>query len=304
MSDNTEKIKTRNNEKAEIKEARVIANYGDPGLDEDYHFDILSRYVIVMIESVDRILTADSWPWTLAVVKRPEHLWINVEGALTTPTEQRRSDALGNVSIGLAGNYSTSSIARINNPYYLGETIKIKKLPKALTPANSDIFLSREAVFSPNITYGTWHSEGSTLPYFAGNSDRILALRQKTIEPYEGSNGYYRCFLQKYQYEAFALSINSSNSSKSEILTKVFSRTWGGVTPVYSSNGGYLFYNYPYITLAAIDYEDINIDNKQRSATNECIPLVITTPNQFPTAKTRAVGTISYNPTYSNIVRG
>ena len=98
MTSLDEKRKTAQNVNSEILDARVIANYGDPGLDEDYHFDILSRYVVVMIESCYRILTKDKWFKMLAIVQRPRHLWIETSaGFVNNPPNQKRADANGNV---------------------------------------------------------------------------------------------------------------------------------------------------------------------------------------------------------------
>jgi hypothetical protein len=55
--------------------------------------------------------------------------------------------------------------------------------------------------------------------------------------------------------------------------------------------------------MLAVEYEDINVGNKQRLSSNECMPLIVATPNTFPTPKVRSVGTIQYNPTYATIVK-
>lgn len=304
MSSLDEKRKTLHNQQSEILDARVIANYGDPGLDEDYHFDILSRYVIVKIESVDRILTRDKWFRMLAVVKRPQHLWVSAEGGLDTPAIQRRSDAYGNINTGPSSSYSVNAIPRINTAYSLGELIKIRKLPKPINYTTDTMFQSVFNVWSSDVwTYGNWHTEGSTLAYFAGQGDRIAGLTQKTIEPIATSSYYYNFYLSKYQYEAALLNINIQNPTNSAMLTRIFEGSFGGSTRVYSANGGYLYQNQIYSLLSMVEYEDVNYGNKQRVPTNECIPLVVTTPNSFPTPKQRTAGTISYNPTYATIVR-
>src|ERR1035441_10974102 len=107
MTSRDEKKRTAMNMKSEIMDARIVANYGDPGLDEDYQFDLLSRYVIVMLESTNRILTQDKWYRMLAVVQRPSHLWIQVAGNLAAVVDsQKRTDVRGNVNVGSAMNYS------------------------------------------------------------------------------------------------------------------------------------------------------------------------------------------------------
>ena len=85
-------------------------------------------------------------------------------------------------------------------------------------------------------------------------------------------------------------------------LTSIFNGTWGGNQAVYSANGGYVFGNGSvYMRMNTLAYEDTNLGNKARVATNECIPLVVATPNTFPMPSARAIGTINYNPTYSPI---
>jgi hypothetical protein len=305
-----EKRKSISNTTTDVLDARVIANYGDPGLDEDYHFDILSRYVIVMIESAYRIPTVNKWNKVFAIVKRPEHLWVTAEGGrASSPNSQRRSDAMGNISIGLANNFSVAGIPRINFPYQIGEQIKIKKIAQPITLPNhilsSDttpsLFISE---FTDNeFTYNSWHSEGSTLAYFAGNTVRTNYLRAKTIfRPDDDQSQEYGFSLYKYQYEAFFLNLVSSDLSLMGHATAIFANTIPSSNAIYHADGGYTFTSQDHIDFLSCEYEDINVGNKQRVTTNECMPLIVATPNTFPTPRVRAVGTINYNPTYSPIV--
>jgi hypothetical protein len=302
MTSAEEKRKTLTNEKSEIKEARVIANYGDPGLDEDYHFDILSRYVIVMFESSYRIPTVNKWHHMFAVVKRPQHLWVTAEGGRSSsPNSQKRSDPIGNLSIGAAGSFSANGIGRMNFPYQLGELIKIKRLSTPLTVGNDSLFNSEFS--DTNYTYNSWHSDGSTLPYFAGNQVRTDYLRAKTIyKPDATLPLQYGISLYKYHYEAFMLTLALENDTLTSHLTEIFANTLPSSNAIYQGDGGYVFKSAEYVNLQAFEWEDINIGNKQRVSSNECMPLIVATPNTFPTPRTRAVGTISYNPTYSPIV--
>jgi hypothetical protein len=296
-----EKRKTNTNEQSEVKEARIIANYGDPGLDENYHFDILSRYLIVMIESAYRCPTNNKWNKMIAIVKRPEHLWVNAEGGrASSPTSQKRSDQIGNLSIGVAGSFSTNGVARIDKPYQIGEVIKIKKLAHPLVFGDDSFF--RSEFTDNNFTYESWHSEGSTLPYFAGDTVKTNYLRAKTLFRPTSDQERYSFTLYKYQHEAFMLNLVLNDPSLTAYLTSVFGNTLPSSNSIYQADGGYVFKSNEYINLSAVDYEDINIGNKKRVATNECMPLIVTTPTTFPTPKTRAVGTIAYNPTYSPVL--
>lgn len=304
MSDSLfEKRKTAKNYKSEILEARVIANYGDPGIDEDYHFDVLSRYVIVMIESCQRILTCDKYTQMLALVRRPETLWIDATSTPdNNPVNQHRTDAKGNVSVGVAGSFSSNGVSRIYPAYSFGETIRIKRLSQPIQSSDS-FFYSKFASWNESSWgYGSWHSEGSSLPYFTTDAMKIL-LRAKTIVPIATNSKNYRGQLNKMQYEAFALYLNQGDSSVTNGMTSIFNGTWGGNPMIYSANGGYLFTDNSYVLLNSVSFEDTNIGNKTRVASNECIPLVVTTPNSFPIPSVRSVGTVIYNPTYSPIVR-
>lgn len=139
-SEYAEQRKTAKNMNEVLMEARVIANYGDPGLDENYHFDILSRYVVAMIESCQRVPTSDKYAQMIVLVKRPESLWIS---AASTPdgnlANQQRADANGNLSKGLASAYSVNGISRIYPTYSFGEVIKIRKLSGPLPLTNAFI---------------------------------------------------------------------------------------------------------------------------------------------------------------------
>jgi hypothetical protein len=291
-----EKRKTATNSQSEIIDARVIANYGDPGLQEDYQFDLLSQYVIVMSESFYRVPTTDRWWNMIAVVQRPKHLWITTN-QVTTPSTQQRLDAEGNVNVGLASSYSIQGIQAINQPYALGEQIKIKRLQSPYTQYRFPSFFNSQfqqwgTMYS---SYGSWHTQGSTLPYINSDSNKVAALQTKTIIPAGNQLFYFN--LTKYQYEAAILTI--ADPSVAQSMTSIFNGSWNGATPVYTANGGYLFNSAASIVIASCEYEDINIGNKYRVNESNCIPLAIMTPNNFPSPKTRNAGTIAYTPSYS-----
>jgi hypothetical protein len=309
MSDQSliEKRKTSENSKNSILTARVIANYGDPGLDEDYQFDILSRFVIVAIESSDRIPTSDKW-WhgMIAVVLRPRPLWIDLVGAQTAnPSDQQRMDQIGNTNTGLSTNYAINTITRINEPYQVGELISIKKLGKPLLLNNqnqSEIFQSAFATMPTTPTdqtkYNSWYNYGAFLAYILSNNAQN-ELRSKTIAlaSNTGPNTFYYPILNKYQYEVFSLLQNTNNVAITSALTQIFNGSWKGDSQVYRAHGGYIFQSVNSIDIPVIEYEDINAGNKQRISSNACIPLIVTTPNSFPAPKVRSTGTINYNPT-------
>jgi hypothetical protein len=302
----TEKRKTSDNSKNEVITAKIIANYGDPGLDEDYQFDILSRFVIVALESTDRIPTIDKWSGILAVVMRPTNLWINVVGQQqANPTDQQRSDNEGNTNTGLSSNYAINTISRINQPYQVGEIINIKKLSQPLQLNNqqqNSIFQSMFNTFPINQQYyNSWYNAGAFLPYIQQNNAQ-QALTQKTIALASNTGGttYYYPTLNKYQYEAFVLLQNISNAATTQTLTQIFNGSWNGTSQVYNANGGYLFNNTENVSFTSVNYVDLNngqLGNKQRDSSDSCIPLVVVTPQTFPVPKVRSTSTFSYAPT-------
>jgi hypothetical protein len=296
-----EKQLTSKNNKAQLISARVIANYGDPGLDEDGHFDILSRFVIVALESTDRIPTADKWTQMIAVVARPKTLWIDVVGSVTNPHDQQRQDNFGNTNSGPCSNYSVNAIPRINQPYYMGETIFLRKLDNPWNITNtqqSSIFKSQFTSISGQTYYNNWHTAGSDLPYIQ-NGNHQSDLKLKTIQLANNSNvtTYYSPQLNKYQYEAFALENNTNNTDKIAGLIQIFLGQWQGYGRVYDANGGYFFGNSNTLVIPTIEFEDSNSGQKMRVGQNSCLPLVVVSPSDYIIPKSRSSGTINFSPT-------
>lgn len=301
------------NPNTEVFDAVVIANYGDPGLQEDYYADILSRYVICMIESANRPLTFETWKRMIVLVKRPESLWIYYDGNFVdNPVSQRRVDANLNLNVGYASNYTTNNIPKINFPYKMGERIKIKKTEKQdilYSECNHGLYYSK---YESQI-YGEWHSQGASLIDYGETELLKSILRTKTILPdrKDLSNlnpNKYDLFITKSQYEVMVIKQYGKG------MVNLFSPPGPlETTHEYMANGGYLFaYNNPnrieiekqggsvYASspLNTIEYVDMNIEGKSRTVSNGCIPLVVTTPNSFSVPKVRTPGTINYSPTY------
>jgi hypothetical protein len=302
MSSLDDKRVAASNKTNEILDARVVANYGDPGLDEDYHFDILSRFLIVKIEPCDRFMSKDKWVSMFAVVRRPEELWIKADGGIASaPANQQRSDTEGNINKGTSAAPAINSIPRLNKPYQLGDSIKIRRLSKGMDPTSDPIYRSVFPYLTAQQTYNAWHNQGAGLSYFASDASKAAGLRVKTIAP-SSYAGLWNFTLTRSQYEALVLTINLSNAALYNSLQQIFAGAWSGNQTIYTANGGYLFAGTPYVTMPIISYEDMNYEQRSRSAAtaggNSCIPLVVTTPNSFPTPKTKTVGTVSYNPTY------
>ena len=289
-------------EKDAVFDATVVANYGDPGLDEDYHADILSRYVICKLESSNRTLTSDRYKNMLIVVQRPSALWINYQGGfLNDPVNQQRVDAQLNANVGAAGSYSANAIPRMNLPYNLGDKIKVK-LIKSESPSyllNQDnFFVSQCNVWDnsvPNSTfYQSWHTQGLNSNNYIVNSNGAANLRMKTLSPTDNTNTYYSIVINKIQYEAFSLTLFSSAAAS---LVSLFSNQ-SRFSYYYDANGGYAFSQNFTLDLNFVKYEDINVDGRARTSITNCIPLIVTSPETFTIPQTRQSGTINYVPTY------
>lgn len=296
--------KTKNNydKDTNVFDAVVLANYGDPGLEEDYHADILSRYLICMLESTNRVLTYEKWKTMIVVVKRPEHLWIKYDGGFVNDiTRQRRVDSNLNSNLGPASSYTSDNIPKINFPYRIGEKIKIKKIDK------QNIFQSEcpENIYRIYPDYGTWHTQGSGLIDYGPIESYRSLMRYKTIYPIQNSTSTsysYNFYFTKTQYEAMVLSLHNNLSLKSLFFPGPPENSY-----YYRGNGGYYFApNNPLFSppievsdlLNVVEYEDMNVGGKYRVSSNSCIPLVVTTPNSFSVPKTRQTSTINYSPTY------
>jgi len=284
-----------------IYDATVIANYGDPGLQEDYQADLLSRYVICKLESSNRVLTSDKYKNMVIVVKRPESLWINYQGGWqNNPATQQRVDANLNTNVGTAVNYSVNAIAPINNPYQLGEKIKVKliKDDDFYYLLNQNAFFSSQCnIWDANSSaigyYQGWHNQGLNSNPYIVNSNGASVLEIKTILPTDGTNTNYSIQLNKLQYEAFELSIFPDQATS---LISLFNGS-SNFKFYYSSNGGYAFYNNTTLPFNFCKYEDVNFGLKARESITNCIPLIVLS-NPVTVPASRANGTINYSPTY------
>jgi hypothetical protein len=301
-----------------IFDATVVANYGDPGLTEDYHADILSRYVICAIESSNRVLTNGKYKNILVVVRRPQSLWISYQGGfINNPVSQIRIDSSSlNSNVGAAGNYSVNSIGQINTPYTLGQRIKIKLLknPDSLYLTKSNTFFQSACSLwgGAYSSYQGTQNQGLNNSYtnYISNSNGQANLQLKTIAPFYSSNSalsqinsnnnFYWINVNKIQYEAFLLYIYGTSNSTAQSYVSLFNGS--GPSSYYSNNGGYAYQNNFNLNLNYCSYEDAN-SNLSRIATSSCIPLIVATPNTFTVPQTRNSGTVNYTPTYQTITK-
>jgi hypothetical protein len=351
---------------------KIVANSGDPGLSENEHFDILSRFLICELESGNRVPTNMQSGSLYYLVKRPEHLWINCEKVGSEPNyeQTRRKDYSGNITVGKAGYPSIKTIPMIDRPYTVGEIISAKKMPRMEIPETSAIFTSAfnsswgggdfASIYSSGKDkiiglpddrskytqeYWTHYGPASSVSVAPGriydpeNPHRQIAQNNpgdviKQLKPlYPASNSYRSpitsteasagvkrtfdfglsassfWFILHYYLVHYSLGIcNPDNASTIESLKAGTQKYQGrsGLTdfegrdypPLINQKGGFLGQN---ILFSNVAFEDVNMDDKQRVETNECMPLIIASPNQFPTPKYRMSGAIIYNPTYAVI---
>jgi hypothetical protein len=339
---------------ADIITARIVANYGDPGLTEQYMFDILSRFLIVMLTPDGRVPQYNSSPVMFTIVKRPKHLWIDVDGGIKDAlSSQRRSDYNGNISKGDPDNLSLDNIPQINRPYDLGETIKCKKLDKTInfedtffsSLYDAQTYLNDAAKNKYNENYlkkdpvgSATNSANVSLNSTNYNSVRIYPLydaagvRDFKIRGVSYVDGFHET-IDTASYPTASNSgdpiytINRTyditrqygiglNKYTFEVFWRYIAKNLTGTDSVIRGNS--LLYNKfkkengPYMWDANVNptsiglfthcaYEDMNVDAKTRDPVNECLPLVVTNPSQFPVPKTKDVGSIKFNPTFSQI---
>ena len=350
-------------------EMKIVANAGDPGIFENEHYDILSRFLICEKSSANRVPTNHKRFGLYYLVKRPEHLWVSCENADTLANKyvsDRRKDYMGNVNVGKSNNRSINTIPSINAPYEIGEILNCKKLPIPQNPLNSALFVSafdnkefQTAYNGPQALSGLpteptkytsehWTSgagvpsgtkvadqrffdqNGALLGHIGGNQrwlqmkplfpsgDIFVAPITEEEELQHGVNDKYHPpqdpdytfhFILHYYLVHHALGIMNPDNMTTVTNLKNHKQTFQGhgVSPVTKAanpalidfQGGFLCMN---MLLGGCGFEDMNNGDqgeKQRTITDSCMPLIVTSPNQFPTPKTRAAGAVVYQPTYA-----
>lgn len=315
----------------EVVTAKVVANYDDPGLKEDYHFDILSRFVVVMFNN-NLLPTSKKWRTNFALVLRPEHLWISVDGEIphtnytVLSAQLKRRDAYGTLAVGGASTIFGQGIPEINQPYRLGEEITIKRLKKPIKCLDS-VFSSdfdhnfyggheyynssyyNQGIPNTHITSMNW--EGYTRykairinQNYSQYNPPINGVKQPQTPP--SDLNHYIMGIIPPQLELF-MHREAVDETNKNLLVSFFKdlpysyRDWINS----SQQGGYVYKNRnplnDTILFNSVEWVDTNIGNKQRVYSNDCVPLIVTTPNTFTTPKTRTHGTITYNPTLVTI---
>lgn len=272
------------NKKQDTKRARIIGNFGDPGLSEDKHFDLLSQFLIVQIQGknggVDCIIEDNNVADMVFVVYRPKELWIDYVAGSTTADYIRRSFE-GQVNSGRA----SININAINPPYLVGDQITIEKLPMGPTPEKPT-----NSLFYKDIT-PLHFSTINSLPYspiYENNSGKLKGFKASLIMTGTPQKIHVRVYADEWWkiiQEMEQALFKKANLNPNFMDLKKSGRIWNADTS--------------FIDLPVISWLDTNSTKRGRNASDSCLPLVVTSPDSFPQAAVRQLGTISYNPSYN-----
>jgi len=280
--------------------AYVMANYGDPGIENDNFCDIRSRFIIAIKDPLKRPLIPKNSDGSsiflqdnIILVQRPYNLWIDCpltsQPAGFNPanpdfTNFKRYDSLKNYNIGSKDSYSASNIVQINRPYKLAEQITIGKLNNYLTA--DDTFF--QSVFSKtsnpysDMLYNNTSMLGMALPRVL-NSNGFLAAGGRDSSLFDPTKNYYLITFHQSYYEYFLQTYFSNNS-------------WYYNSPsaYMPFNNEYVFQNRTYITFYCESYLDLNTDSKARESNASCLPTIVTPKDSFLTLKARTSATLIY----------
>lgn len=284
--------------------ARIIGNFGDPGLTEDVHFDVLSRFLLVQLQGknggLDCLVNSDNLSGLICAVFRPKDLWIDYVSGSSMANYLRKSYE-GQIDQGTA----ILNINKINPSYDLGDEITVEKLP----PINDEKF--------------TTLSVGSYSPRVAEGSDSVASESLKTsfIKPLSSVFAGRASLDYSTKYENYAKGLKTFKASLAlgaggSLVIRVHSSEWRKIL-VYKDSvkfqklatnkdfqqkmQDYKFcwpLNQTY-DIPIIAYQDLNSAKRKRTGSDSCLPLVVTFPDSFPAAGIRQLGTISYNPSYN-----
>ena len=311
--------------------ARIIGNWGDPGVSESGLYDFLSRFLIVEVirdeDSNARIACEKDWQGVIMVVLRPPPLWI-----FAAEDRNHRVDFTGitNKQINLAtdwdvgATYESQAIQPITPAYKMGDLITIKKLEfpfhKKLPNGkpgefyadncfynniNCDIFQTLDNRVAPTpcvapSSVGTGLSSKSykiSAGFTAAQSLALCVSVQSAAEAqmrYEGDQVYLDT-LKKILGVTVASASNSGPPA-----TAVQTAQAARYAKLAAASKGALD-AHKLITkqggvmvahnIAYVAYVDTNYSSRMRLDAG-CIPNVIVSPSSFPTAVRRNLGAI------------
>jgi len=313
-------------------QAMIVANAGDPGIQEDYAYDVLSRFVIALILPTEKFLvTYLDFIKNIVLVKRPEHLWIKPQQPLLqTQGSLQRVDTDNHVNIGNAGSYSTDNIPQINRPYRLGEIITIKRITSPLY-LNNEFFNSyftydsvSDKLYTNSQNLALDGNSSSALrnlsvypyvvPYFDFNYKNNISYndrKKSSIDAVPISNSPSQMPLSLWldQFEDTMLqecrTDNLPNRSYSmfDNLSYLYGRSLNAPSTTHAQwKKRYLDFKgqHQKIIFNTLAYEDVNLDNKARIK-DSCSPLIVAAPQSFPTPTQKTLNTFTFNPTFVKI---
>lgn len=284
--------KKSQNKKEDLR-ARIIGNFGDPGLTEDSHFDLLSRFLIVQIQGknggLDCIVNRVNVSGLIFAVFRPKELWID-HVAGTTPADFIRKSSDGQIDQGVA----VLNINKINPAYVVGDEITVEKLPLILgqgadgqdsfpVVGEEEIRYSRPATLSS--VFSGKDSDNYTAKY-ENHSSGLKSFKASVIHTPNGL--VIRVRATEWRE---ILELKEKDKFKKLLNNQGFNRVMADPNDFWALGETY--------DIPVISYRDKNTGNRTRTGTDTCLPLVVTSPDSFPQAAVRQLGTISYNPSYN-----
>ena len=281
--------------------ARIIGNFGDPGLTEDVHFDVLSRFLLVQLQGknggLDCLVNPANISGLICAVFRPKDLWIDYVSGSSMANYLRKSYE-GQIDQGTA----ILNINKINPSYDLGDEITVERLPQIndekLDGKSTQVIVSQGSDSAP--------SEGLKASFIKPLSSVFAGRASLDYSP---------------KYENYAKGLKTFKASLAlgaggNLVIRVHSSEWRKILVYKDSvkfqklagntdfqqkmqDGKFCWALNQTYDIPIIAYQDLNSAKRTRTGSDSCLPLVVTSPDSFPAAGIRQLGTIAYNPSYN-----
>jgi hypothetical protein len=295
----------REKQKQITKKAKIVGLWGDPGLSEYHHFDILSRFLIVQIEPFRECVTRNRTSQMLHLVLRPKELWIQSQAGGNNKirrdvwgniNEQNTNPPLDSSNGGLEhARFLAQNIQPITPSYKIGDEILISKIE---TPLNNGGYGTGKAR-NKNDTYDgvrVFSSDDSRITTPDAKMSLSYSLLEQSynnaqIENYFNQSGmkydcsfYFKAYhkilktlAKKTVIGNLGANIAFTNTSNDGLITRL-----GGIASHI-------------INFNAVSFIDANVDKRTRPNASSCVPVVVVNPSTFPTAAQRNIGGININ---------
>lgn len=132
-------------------------------------------------------------------------------------------------------------------------------------------------------------------PAYAGTIDKLqVGEHRYQNEGVKQADGTFKMANGKTIIDNFGAPVTSSKG----LLNIKKSTTAAGINKTLADNR---FVN-KNLVFSFVEWEDTNQQNRQRLNRDDCMPLVIASPNNFPIPKERKIGSIIYEPAYATVV--